>query len=131
MAAPLPLPALHATHAGVWLAEKEGGKAVKATAKHVRIYKRGRDKSVLDITLKEGRNRQVRRMLARLGHKVRDLTRIKMGPLTLEGLQPGRFRLLTAREVKELQAAVDPDRQRKPKKADRKDQRPSAPDDED
>lgn len=109
---------------GVWLAEKEGGKAYRATAKYVRIYKRGRDKSVLDITLKEGRNRQVRRMLARLGHKVRDLTRVKMGPLTLEGLQPGRFRLLSPREVKELRAAVD--RQKNPKAA----KKPAAPTDE-
>lgn len=100
---------------GVWLAEKEGGKAFKASAKYVRIHKRGRDKSVLDITLKEGRNRQIRRMLARLGHKVRDLTRVKMGPLTLEGLQPGRFRILSPREVKDLRAAVD--RQREPKSA--------------
>lgn len=98
---------------GVWLAEKEGGKAFKATAKYVRIHKRGRDKSVLDITLKEGRNRQIRRMLARLGHKVRDLTRVKMGPLTLEGLQPGRFRLLSPREVRELREAAE--RQMKPK----------------
>ena len=108
---------------GVWLAEKEGGKTAKATAKHVRIHKRARDKSVLDITLREGRNRQVRRMLARLGHKVRDLTRIKMGPLTLEGLQPGRFRLLSPREVRELLAAADPDRPRKGKPGDK----PAAP----
>ncbi|HEX2972979.1 MAG TPA: hypothetical protein VHP11_11640, partial [Tepidisphaeraceae bacterium] len=54
------------------------------------------------IVIREGRNRQVRRMLAALGHKVRDLTRIRMGPLTLEGLAPGQFRELSARELKEL-----------------------------
>lgn len=99
---------------GVWLSDKEGGKGFKASAKFVRIYKRSRDKSILDITLKEGRNRQIRRMLARLGHKVRELTRVKMGPLSLEGLQPGRFRLLSAQELRELKAAVDPNRPKSP-----------------
>jgi len=61
------------------------------------------EKSILEITLREGRNREVRRMLAGVGHKVKDLTRIKLGPLTLEGLTPGSFRELTPREVKELQ----------------------------
>ena len=41
-------------------------------------------------------------MLAKLGHKVRDLTRVRMGPLTLHGLEPGEVRMLTPREVKEL-----------------------------
>jgi 16S rRNA U516 pseudouridylate synthase RsuA-like enzyme len=57
---------------------------------------------VLEISIREGRNRQVRRMLAKLGHKVRDLMRVKMGPLTLHRLAPGQFRPLTPREVKEL-----------------------------
>jgi 23S rRNA pseudouridine2605 synthase len=41
-------------------------------------------------------------VLARLGHKVRDLMRVKMGPLTLHGLGPGQVRPLTPREVREL-----------------------------
>jgi 23S rRNA pseudouridine2605 synthase len=41
-------------------------------------------------------------MLAKIGHKVRDLTRVRMGPLTLQGLDPGEVRTLTAREIKEL-----------------------------
>lgn len=87
---------------GVWLADKlgEGFKTGRST---LRVVHRGRDKTVLEVTIREGRNRQVRRMLAAVGHKVRDLTRIRMGPLTLEGLAPGQFRELTAREVKELQ----------------------------
>jgi pseudouridine synthase len=87
---------------GVWLADPKTGKGFKTGRTHVRIVKRSRDKSQLELTLREGRNRQVRRMLARLGHKVRDLTRIKMGPLTLQGLGPGEFRPLTPREVREL-----------------------------
>jgi pseudouridine synthase len=87
---------------GVWLADPKTGKGFKTGRTHVRIVKRSRDKSQLELTLREGRNRQVRRMLARMGHKVRDLTRIKMGPLTLQGLGPGEFRPLTPRELREL-----------------------------
>jgi 23S rRNA pseudouridine2605 synthase len=85
---------------GVWLADPKTGKGFKTGRTHVRIVKRSRDKSQLELTLREGRNRQVRRMLARLGHKVRDLTRIKMGPLTLHGLGPGEFRPLTRRRAR-------------------------------
>jgi 23S rRNA pseudouridine2605 synthase len=86
----------------VWLADKSG-EGFKTGRSTLRIVHRGRDKTILEIMIREGRNRQVRRMLAALGHKVRDLTRIRMGPLTLEGLAPGQFRELSAREVKELQ----------------------------
>lgn len=87
---------------GIWLADREG-RGFKTGRSNIRIIKRMREKSVLEITIREGRNRQVRRMLASVGHKVKDLTRIRMGPLTLEGLNPGQYRLLTPREVKELQ----------------------------
>jgi pseudouridine synthase len=89
---------------GVWLADREG-KGFKTGRSHIKIARRSRDKSILEITIREGRNRQVRRMLARIGHKVRDLTRVRMGPLTLEGLAPGQFRPLTPRELRELQQA--------------------------
>jgi 23S rRNA pseudouridine2605 synthase len=87
---------------GIWLGDRHTGKGFKTGQSRIRILKRARDKSILEITIREGRNRQVRRMLASVGHKVRDLTRIKMGPLTLEGLNPGQFRELTPREVKAL-----------------------------
>ena len=87
---------------GVWLSDRESGKGFKTARTLAKVIKRGRESSVLELTLREGRNRQVRRMLAKLGHKVRDLTRVRMGPLTLEGLGVGRVRPLTAREVKEL-----------------------------
>jgi 23S rRNA pseudouridine2605 synthase len=92
---------------GIWLADKSG-KGFKTGRSHIKIAKRSRDKSILEITIREGRNRQVRRMLARLGHKVRDLTRIKMGPLTLQGLAAGQFRSLTPREVRDLRQAGKP-----------------------
>lgn len=87
---------------GVWLSDPKSGKGFKTGRTQIRVVSRSRDKSVLEITLREGRNRQVRRMLAKLGHKVRDLTRIRMGPLTLKGLSPGHVRPLTPREVRQL-----------------------------
>jgi 23S rRNA pseudouridine2605 synthase len=90
---------------GIWLADKRG-LGFKTGRSHIRVAHRTRLKSVLDITIREGRNRQIRRMLARLGHKVKDLTRIRMGPLKLEGLAPGQFRPLTPRELKELRKSA-------------------------
>jgi 23S rRNA pseudouridine2605 synthase len=87
---------------GVWLADPKSGRGFRTGRSRIKVVKRLRDKSILEITIREGRNRQVRRMLAKLGHKVRDLTRVRMGPLTLHGLQPGAVRMLTPREVKEL-----------------------------
>src|SRR3954466_10266337 len=86
---------------GIWLADKQG-QGFKTGRSFIKIVKRMREKSVIEITIREGRNRQVRRMLAGVGHKVKDLTRIRMGPLTLDGLSPGQFRELSPREVKEL-----------------------------
>jgi len=93
---------------GVWLADPRSGQGFKTARSQIRLIKRARDKSSLEITLREGRNRQVRRMLARLGHKVRDLTRIRFGPLTLDGLSPGQSRLLTPRELAALRRAARP-----------------------
>ena len=87
---------------GIWLADRNTGTGFKTGRSHIKVAKRSRERSVLEITIREGRNRQVRRMLASLGHKVRDLTRIKMGPLTLEGVAPGHCRPLTGREIKAL-----------------------------
>jgi 23S rRNA pseudouridine2605 synthase len=87
---------------GVWLADARGGKPKKAGKSQVRVVKRGDDQSVLEITMREGINPQVRRILAKLGHKVRDLTRIRLGSLTLEGLPVGKVRALSPREVSEL-----------------------------
>jgi pseudouridine synthase len=60
----------------------------------------------LTIGLHEGRNRQVRRMCASIGHPVRKLTRIRMGPVSLGSLRPGQWRDLTPEEVKKLKAST-------------------------
>jgi 23S rRNA pseudouridine2605 synthase len=86
--------------AGVYLAEG------KARASGVKIVHSGSDRSALLITLREGRNRQVRRMLVRLGHPVRKLKRVQIGPLTLHGLPVGSARRLTPKELAQLRAAT-------------------------
>jgi 23S rRNA pseudouridine2605 synthase len=76
----------------------------------VRVLKRldtprGAD-AIVDITLKEGRNRQVRRMCEAVGHPVVTLGRIAFGPLRDPGLKVGHSRELTPREIKALQDAA-------------------------
>ena len=61
----------------------------------------------LTITLKEGRNRQVRRMCAAIGHPVRRLTRLRMGPIRLGDLRSGRWRDLSPQEIVKLKQARD------------------------
>jgi 23S rRNA pseudouridine2605 synthase len=56
----------------------------------------------VEITIQEGRKRQVRRMLEAVGHPVVSLERVRFGPLRLGTLQEGRYRRLTAAEVEQL-----------------------------
>ena len=60
-----------------------------------------------EITITEGRNRQVRRMFEELGHPVLGLTRLRFGPIGLGTLAPGEIRAATAREVSALRVIVD------------------------
>lgn len=64
------------------------------------------DRRVWQIQLQEGRNRQIRRMIAALGNRVLALRRIAIGPITIGRLRPGGFRRLTAREVAALRQAA-------------------------
>lgn len=58
----------------------------------------------LRLTLHEGKNRHVRRMMEALGYPVEKLTREKYGNITIQGLQSGEYRQLTPHEVKQLRA---------------------------
>jgi 23S rRNA pseudouridine2605 synthase len=59
-----------------------------------------------EVTLIEGRNRQIRRMFEKVGHHVEKIKRVRYGPLKLD-VPPGRFRPLTTKEVDRLRTACD------------------------
>lgn len=68
------------------------------------VHERGREYSLLSISIREGMNREIRRVFARYGFKVTDLKRIRIGSLTDRGLKPGRWRELLRGEVEALLA---------------------------
>lgn len=86
-------------HIAEGLVRVEGAKLLKV---------RGRA-TELEIVLREGKNREIRRILARLGHKVQQLKRIAIGPLRLGEMPAGAYRQLSFEELKKLRAAVDTD----------------------
>ena len=68
----------------------------------VKVLRRGIKRTLLELRLSEGRNREVRRMLARLGVKVKRLKRTAIGPITDRGLKIGSARELSRSEVRRL-----------------------------
>lgn len=86
--------------AGVHLAE---GFARVASARVQHQYKHS---TRLEIVLAEGRNREIRRVLARVGHKVLRLKRVALGPLRLAELPPGCVRALERDEIRQLKLAA-------------------------
>ncbi len=60
----------------------------------------------MDLILREGRNREVRRLMKTLGIKLDALRRVEFGPIELGRLQPGRWRELSAGEVRSLRKLV-------------------------
>ena len=86
---------------GVWLSEGRTGGA------QARIERLSKDRTYLKVVLREGRNREIRRVFARLGHPVRELKRVRIGSLSLHGLGRGKWRFLTRGEVRELLETSD------------------------
>jgi 23S rRNA pseudouridine2605 synthase len=78
---------------GVWLSDG------KVRAKRARVVGSQGEATVLELVLAEGKKREIRRMLAKFGHKVMLLTRIAIGPITLKGIPMGDARPLTRTEV--------------------------------
>jgi len=77
-----------------------------ARAESVRIKSRRKDSTILEIVLREGRNREIRRVLAKVGHKVLQLVRIAVGPVRLGKLPLGAWRPLAQRELQALRRAA-------------------------
>lgn len=73
-----------------------------AKVKDVDIRRRHKDSTELTMVLDEGKNREIRRMLAKIGHKVVRLVRVGIGPLALGDLPQGAHRRLTHEEITEL-----------------------------
>lgn len=76
-----------------------------APAKAV-ILKEDKGETLISLTIHEGRNRQVRRMMDAIGKKVLKLTRVRYGHLTLAGVPVGKYRLLTKKEVEKFKNSV-------------------------
>ena len=81
-----------------------------AIPKSVRVMElnKGQQSTLLSITLTEGRNKEVRKMLDAIGHPVKKLTRIRYDVLTLEGVERGSYRPLKPHEIKKLYANSQP-----------------------
>ena len=74
----------------------------------VRLVQQQADSAVIELTIHEGRNRQVRRMCEAVGHPVRRLVRSRVGPLRATGVAPGSWRQLDPSEVVALVQAIGP-----------------------
>jgi 23S rRNA pseudouridine2605 synthase len=86
---------------GVWLSDGH------VKAKRVKRLKSQGESAWLEIVLNEGKNREIRRMLARLHHKVMRLKRTAIGPIELGRLRSGKSRPLKADELARLRRAAD------------------------
>ena len=109
---------------GVWLAE---GKARARDARFVGGKQSHGEASMIELTLAEGKNREVRRMLAKLGHKVMSLSRVAVGPVTTRGLNIGEWRYLEPGEVALLRRVAWGEAIRPPSRDRRRDAAPRRP----
>ncbi len=80
------------------------GDARPTAPAQVSVVRRETFATVAQVTIHEGRNRQVRRMFEAVGHRVLALRRVRFGPLALGALRPGQWRELTQDEVQKLYA---------------------------
>ncbi|MBN1680050.1 MAG: rRNA pseudouridine synthase [Anaerolineae bacterium] len=95
---------LDAWRAGVTLDED---KAPTAPAR-IRLHGEKGNDTWLEVVLREGRKRQIRRVAAMLGHPVKRLIRVKIGGLDIGHLRPGEWRMLSAKEVRLLKQGSQP-----------------------
>jgi 23S rRNA pseudouridine2605 synthase len=93
---PVRAPALEALEAGV---ELEDGPTAPARVRRIAPDR-------FEVTIREGRKRQVRRMTEAVGHRVRALERVQLGPLRLGTLGPGEHRRLRVPEIEALRRAA-------------------------
>ena len=85
---------------GVMLSDRPGGRPVKTAPARIFVA-RDAENPWYEITLTEGRNRQIRRMFEQVGHRVEKIKRVRYGPLELD-VPPGAYRRLTPEEIDRL-----------------------------
>ena len=85
---------------GIWLAKGKTGRAA------VKILKRSHKEALIEITIREGLNRQVRRTLAKVGLSVKSLKRTQIGKLDARGIGVGKYRKLNSSEIAYLKRAT-------------------------
>lgn len=88
---------------GVWI--PEGGKTAPATISQI-VFDSKAERTEFHITIHEGRKRQIRLMGESIGHRVRVLKRVRIGPVELKSLAKGTCRILTKLEIDELLNSV-------------------------
>lgn len=88
--------AMSKVQGGVWLSEG------RTSGAGVRVERRSRDKTYLKVTIREGKNREIRRVFAKLGSPVLSLKRVRIGSLNLHGLKSGKYRFLKLAEIQSL-----------------------------
>ena len=83
---------------GVWLAEGP------TAGMNVRVERTGKDRTYLKVTLREGKNREIRRVFAKLGYPGIELKRVRIGELNLHGLSAGGWRFVQKHEIDALRS---------------------------
>jgi pseudouridine synthase len=91
---------------GLYLSDRKRQQGDRTKPSRLTVLRRDRDRTRLRMELREGRNRQIRRMMALVGHPVKRLRRVQIGPLKLKGLRVGEWREPTGREIAALKRAA-------------------------
>jgi pseudouridine synthase len=95
---------VNSTTTGMKTTQRAAMESVRILKRHV-DRARG-DRTLLGLTVREGEPREIRRMLARVGLKLRELERVAIGPLRVAGLKPGATKLLGKKDVEKLRESV-------------------------
>ena len=85
----------------------DGVITASTTRAEARVTGKHRAGVVLRLSLREGRKREIKRMLMAVGHRVLRLARVSFAGITASGLKPGTWRLLTPAEIKRLTSLPD------------------------
>lgn len=88
---------------GLMISSERGGKRVRTAPAQIKLIREAAN-PWYEVTLIEGKNRQIRRMFEEIGHHVEKIKRVRYGPLELD-VHPGKFRKLTPKEVTSLKSA--------------------------